>query len=82
MPVHRGMPVVATIKGRRQFSGRGGIRVAIQRVADVIWILFVHAGKCKTRKPLRRFVSNSAAFWAAALIVKNKNRAQKDNFIG
>jgi hypothetical protein len=49
------MPVIATIKGRRQFSRRDGIRVAIQRVADVIWILFVHASKGKTRKPLRRF---------------------------
>jgi hypothetical protein len=49
------MPVVAAIKGRRQFSWWGGICIAIQRVANVIWVLFVHAGEGKIRKSLSRF---------------------------
>jgi len=80
--VHRRMPVVATIKGRRQFPWWARICIAIQRVADVIWALFVHASKGKTRKPLSALVSNSPVSWAAALIVKSKNMAQKVNFIG
>ena len=53
--MHRRMPVVAAIKGRRQFPWWGRICIAIQRVADVIWVLFVHASKGETRKPLSRF---------------------------
>jgi uncharacterized membrane protein len=54
MPVHRRVPVVATIKGRRQFPWGGQVSIAIQCVADVIWVLFVYAGKGKTCKPLSR----------------------------
>ena len=53
--MHGRMPVVAAIKGRRQFPWWGRICIAIQRVANVIWVLFVHASECKTRKPLSRF---------------------------
>ena len=55
MPVDRRMPVVAAIKGRRQFPSRGHICIAIQRVANVIWVLFVHASECEIRKSLGRF---------------------------
>jgi hypothetical protein len=39
---------------RCQFSRRCHIYIAIQRVADVIWVLLLHAHKGKIRKPLRR----------------------------
>jgi hypothetical protein len=48
------MPVVAAIKRWRQFPGWGGIRIAIQRVANVIWVLFVDAGERKIGEPLSR----------------------------
>src|ERR1700751_3110416 len=53
MPVDGRMPVVAAIKGRRQFPWRGRICIAIQRVANVIWVLFVHTSEGQIRKPLR-----------------------------
>ena len=46
MPVHRRMPVVATVERGRQFSWWGRICIAIQRVADVIWVFFVNANEC------------------------------------
>ena len=49
------MPVVAAIKGRCQFPWWGDIRIAIQGVANVVWVLFVHASECEIRKPLSRF---------------------------
>jgi hypothetical protein len=49
------MPVVATIERGRQFPWRSRICIAIQRVADVIWVLFVHADEGKIREPLSRF---------------------------
>jgi hypothetical protein len=49
------MPVVTTVECGRQFSRRRYISIAIQRMADVIWVLFVNASKGKTRKPLSRF---------------------------
>src|ERR1019366_3931853 len=55
MPVDGRMPVVAAIKGRRQFPWRGSICIAVQRVANVIWVLFVHAGKGEICKPMSRF---------------------------
>ena len=55
MPVDGRMPVVAAIKGRGQFPWRGHIFIAIQRVANVIWVLFVHASECEIRKPLSCF---------------------------
>jgi hypothetical protein len=55
MPVHGGMPVVATIKRWRQFPGWGGVCVTIQRVANVIRVLFVYASEREICKPLSRF---------------------------
>jgi hypothetical protein len=49
------MPVVAAIKGRRQFPWRGHVCIAIQGVANVIWVLFVRASEREIRKPLSRF---------------------------
>jgi hypothetical protein len=49
------MPVVATIERGRQFPWRGRISIAIQRVANVIWVLFVDASEREIRKPLSRF---------------------------
>jgi hypothetical protein len=48
------MPVVATIKGRRQFPWWRRVCIAIQGVANVIWILLVDARECKTREPFSR----------------------------
>jgi hypothetical protein len=49
------MPVVAAIERGSQFSRRSHVRIAIQRVADVIWVLFVDASEREIRKPLSRF---------------------------
>jgi len=51
--MHRRMPVVASVKRGRQFPGRCDIRIAIQSVANVVWILLVYAGEGKIGKPLR-----------------------------
>jgi hypothetical protein len=48
------MPVVAPIKSWRQFPGRTCIRIAVQCVTDVIWVLLVNAGESQIRKPLSR----------------------------
>jgi hypothetical protein len=48
------MPVVATIKGRRQFPWWCRVCIAIQAVANVIWILFVDARECKIGEPFSR----------------------------
>ncbi len=53
--MHRRMPVVATIKGRRQFPWWCRICIAIQRVANVIRVFFVHASECKIGESLSRF---------------------------
>ena len=53
--MYRRMPVVAAIKRWCQFPGWGDIRITIQRVADVIWVLSVDARKSKVGKPLSRF---------------------------
>ena len=52
MPVDRRVPVVAAVKGRRQFARRGRICIAVQRVANMIWVFFVHARECEIRKPV------------------------------
>ena len=52
--MHRRMPVVATIKGRRQFPWWCRVCIAIQGVANVIWILFVDARECKIGEPFSR----------------------------
>ena len=52
--MHRRMPVVASIKSRSQFPGRCYIRIAIQRVTNVVGILLVHAGESEIRESLRR----------------------------
>jgi hypothetical protein len=49
------MPVIAAIKGGRQFPWWGRICIAIQRVANVIWVLFMHASESETCKSLSRF---------------------------
>jgi len=51
----RRMPVVAAIERGRQFSWRSHVRIAIQRVADVIWVLFVHARERQIGEPISRF---------------------------
>jgi len=50
------MPVIAAIKGRCQFPGWCCVGIAIQGVANVIWVLFVHASEGEIRKPLNRLV--------------------------
>jgi len=45
------MPVIATEERGRQLSGRGDIRVAVQGVADLVWIFFVDARKRKLGEP-------------------------------
>ena len=72
------MPVVAAVERRGQFSWWGSICIAIQGVANVIRVLFVHASECEIGEPLSRV----PAFWAAALIVDNKINAPKMTFIG
>ena len=46
------MPVVAAIERWRQFPGWGRIGIATQRMANVVWVFFVHASECEIRKPL------------------------------
>ena len=53
--MNRGMPVVAAVESRSQLPRRCCIRIAIQGVANVIGVLFVHAGEGETRKPLSGF---------------------------
>ena len=47
------MPVVAAIESGRQLSGWGHIRIAVQRMANVIWVFFVNARERKIREPVR-----------------------------
>src|SRR5215472_3309860 len=54
MSVHRRMPVVAAIKCWRQLPWRGRIRITVQCMANVVWVLFVNAGEGKIRKSLSR----------------------------
>jgi hypothetical protein len=49
------MPVIASVKCGRQFSWRCCIRITVQRVANVIWVLFVDASECEICKSLRYF---------------------------
>ncbi len=51
MPVYGRMPVVAAVKRWSQFPWRGGICIAIQRVADVIWVFLVNARQRKVGEP-------------------------------
>ena len=53
MPMHRGVPVVAAIKGRRQLARRLDIRIGVERMRDLVGILFVDAVQSQTRKPRR-----------------------------
>jgi hypothetical protein len=46
------MPVIAAAKSRRQFQRRGYIRIAIEDVADLVRIFFVHASEGETREAL------------------------------
>ena len=52
MPVHRRMPIVATVECRRELPRRSHIGIAAHRVADVIGVLFVDTGECEIRKAL------------------------------
>jgi hypothetical protein len=55
MPVDGRMPVVSAVEGERQFPWWGSVCIAVQRVANVIWVTFVHASKGEICKPLSRF---------------------------
>src|ERR1019366_4246361 len=52
MPMHRRMPVITTVERGRQFSRRGGIRIAVQAVTKLVRIFLVDARECQIRKPL------------------------------
>ena len=52
MPVHRGMPVIASVERWRQFSRRCHIRIAVQGVANVVRIFLVDARERKIGEPL------------------------------
>src|ERR1700722_847582 len=54
MPVDGRMPVVASVKRWRQFPGWCGVGIAIQGVANVVWILLVYASESEICKPLSR----------------------------
>src|SRR4029077_15917519 len=53
MSVHRGMPVVAAVESGSQFSRRFHIRIAAQRMTDVIWVFFVDAREREIGESLR-----------------------------
>src|SRR5690348_7126210 len=55
MSMHGGVPVVTTIKGRREFAGRRHIGVAVQGMADLVGILLVNAGQGKLRESIGSF---------------------------
>src|ERR1700751_3283199 len=55
MPVDRRMPVVAAIESRGQFPWWCRVCIAIQGMANVVWILFVDARDCKIGEPVSRF---------------------------
>jgi hypothetical protein len=55
MAMHGRMPVIATIERGRQIPRRNCIRIAVQRVTDVVWIFFMNTSERQLRKPLRRF---------------------------
>ena len=42
MSVHRRVPIVTPVKGRRQFLWWCNIGAAVQNMTDFVWILFVH----------------------------------------
>src|SRR5207253_6759646 len=55
VPVHRGVPVIAAVEGRRQLPRRRHVRIRREVVRDLVRILLVHAGQGEVREALRRF---------------------------
>ncbi len=51
--MNRRMPVVAAVEGGCQFARRRDIRIAVQDVADLVRIFFVHAGERESRETFR-----------------------------
>ena len=50
--VHRRVPVVAAVEGRRQLARRARVGVAAQHVRDLVRVLLVHAGEREAREAL------------------------------
>ena len=76
------MPVIAAVKGRRQFPWWGRICIAIERVADLIWVFLLTRARAKLANRRAALMANSPVFWAVALIVNSKDVTQKVNFVG
>src|SRR5207244_6842280 len=57
----RRVPVVTTTECGRQFSWRRHIRVAVEHVAELVRIFFVHAREREFGEALRRFCVESAS---------------------
>jgi len=74
------MPVVTAKKGRRQFPWWGRICIAIQRVANVVWVLFVHASECEIRKPLSRFGVELTYVLGGSTHREEQERGAEDQF--
>src|SRR5215831_3037698 len=55
MSVDGRMPVVTHIESGCQPPGRCHIRVAVQVMADLVWIFFVYAGERQACEPVSRF---------------------------
>ena len=53
--MNRRMPIVATVECRRESPRRSDIGIAVQGVADVIWVFLVNAGESQIRKPIGCF---------------------------
>ena len=43
--VHRGVPVEAAVKGRRELARRRDVGIAVEHVADLVGIFLVNAGE-------------------------------------
>jgi translation elongation factor EF-Tu-like GTPase len=52
MSMDGGMPVVAAAKSGSQHPRRDHIRIAIEDVADFVWVLLLHASEVETREAL------------------------------
>src|SRR5438105_2617789 len=45
MSVHGRMPVVATTESGREFTWRRHVRIAVQDMADLVWVFLMDAGQ-------------------------------------
>jgi hypothetical protein len=72
------MPVVAAEESRSQFSGWGHIRIAVQGVADLVWIFFVDARKCKIGEPLSS-VNVKLGGYGSALSTHHVSSEEQEN---